>query len=43
MKNILIVLLVIGGTVMYTNDMTVSELLNEYITPAYEYVINLIG
>ena len=42
MKNILIVLLVIGGAVMYTNDMTVSELLNEYITPTYEYVINLI-
>ncbi len=42
MRNILIILLVLGIGVMYSNDMTVSELLNEYITPAYEYVINLI-
>jgi uncharacterized protein YxeA len=43
MKTILIVLLVIGGAVMYSNDMTPTELFNEYVTPAYEYVINLIG
>ena len=42
MRNILIILLVLGIGVMYSNDITVSELLNEYITPAYEYVINLI-
>ena len=43
MKTILIVLLVIGGAVMYSYDMTPTELFNEYVTPAYEYVINLIG
>ncbi len=42
MKNILIVLLVIVGAVMYLNNMTPTELIDEYITPAYEYVINLI-
>ena len=43
MKTILIILLVIGGAVMYSNDMTPTEIINEYVTPAYEYVINLIG
>ena len=42
MKNILIVLLLIGSAVMYSNDMTPTELFNEYLRPAYEYVINLI-
>ena len=42
MKNILIVLLVIGGAVMYSNNMTPTELIDEYITPDYEYVINFI-
>ena len=40
MKNLLILLLLIGGAVMYRNDMTPTELFNEYVTPVYEYVIN---
>ncbi|SVB94526.1 uncharacterized protein METZ01_LOCUS247380 [marine metagenome] len=36
MRNVLITLLVIGGVVMYLNDLTPAEFVNKYVTPAYE-------
>jgi|ETNvirome_6_1000_1030641.scaffolds.fasta_scaffold488590_1 hypothetical protein len=42
MKNLLILLLVTGGAVMYRNDMTPTELLNEYVAPVYELVVDFI-
>ena len=36
MRNVLITLLVIGGIVMYLNNLTPAEFVNRYVTPAYE-------